>query len=249
MVHDQSRSLNLVDRLRLAQEIARLVRARLPLEKALSHLAANSQGSFSDSIAAINQKLQAGHPLADSLAQGDDAPTSMLRASVRLGETSGALDQALDQWATYHLTRQRLLRSLASALLYPLMLVVVALISILFSAWKLLPQYQQAFTQLAEVHPQWLSILQFVEQNFGFVASALTLSVLIVLWRSLGNRQGLDRLGVPRNEALKFLHYSQLAKMSLLGVRTGQPVQEWLGYAMQSVGLRFDQHAADPLAP
>lgn len=242
MANDSTGSLKLVDRLQLAREIAKLVRARLPLEKALSHLAANSHSTLSQSIEAVNQRLQSGQSLAESFAQGTDPPTRMLAASIQLGESSNALDQALDYWASYHVTQQRLLRSLSSALVYPLLLVLVALTSILYSAWKLLPQYQQAFTQLAEVRPQWLGALDFIERYFGLIALAVIAGVLLVLWRSLGNRHGLDRLGLPRNSALRYSFYSQFAYMSALAVRSGQPVHAWLSSVMQSMGLTLNDN-------
>ena len=248
MANDPSNRLKLVNRLQLAREIARMVRANLPLERALSHLANNSHGAISKSIEAVNQRLQAGQSLADSLAQGTDQPTRMLAASIELGESSGALDQALERWASYHLTKQRLLRSLSSALVYPLLLVTIALTSILYSVWKLLPQYEQAFTQLAEVRPQWLGGLEFVDRYFGFIALAITTCVLLILWRCLGNRQGRDRFGLPRNGALRYLFVSHCAHMSALAVRSGQPVHAWLGSVLQSVGLISEEQPDRQLA-
>lgn len=248
MPNDQLDGLTLANRLQLAQEIAKLVRTRLPLTKALQHLSGQTSGSFSQAIDAVDRRLQAGHSLSGSLAHSADAPTRMLAASIELGERSGALDQALELWADYFLTQQQFHRRLTSAIVYPLLLVLVALVSILYSAWSLIPQYKQAFAQLAETQPAWLQALDFLDQHFAWFAVGLVCIVLFVLWRSFGRRQGRDRLGIPRSEAMEYLYYSQAARMCALGVMSGQAVSNWVGLVLQSMALQPDATAENPVA-
>lgn len=245
---DKTHSVTLANRLQLAQEIAKLVRTRLPLTKALEHLSGQTSGSFSQTIEAVNRRLQAGHSLSGSLAQSADAPTRMLAASIELGERAGTLDQALDLWADYFLMQQQFNRRLTSAIVYPLLLVLVALVSILYSAWKLIPQYKQAFAQLAETQPTWLHALEFLDQHFVWFAVSLVCIVLVVLWRSFGRRQGKDRLGIPRSEAMEHLFYSRTAKMCALGLMSGQAVSNWVGLVLQSMALKPDEPAENPVA-
>ena len=229
--------LTLADRLHLAQAVARLIRARLPLEQALSQLAQQSTGSLSQSTQAVSEKLQAGHSLARSLANGDDADTRMLAASIELGESCGELDTAIEQWVDYHLFRQRHRRRLRSALVYPVLLVAIALLSILYSAWRLIPQYQEAFVQLTDSRPKWFDMLQLIHRSLGFVSVVIVVMLCLMLWRCLARQYKVDRWGAPRNRALRHLHYGHVAKMSDLGLKTGRPVSEWLGLVMASAAL------------
>ncbi len=139
----------------------------------------------------LNNACKPVNSLSASLAQGDDAATRMLAACIELGEKSGRLDRALDIWADYYFTRQQYLRRVTSAVVYPLLLVIVALASILYSAWRLIPQYKQAFNQLAESQPAWLRALEFVELNFAWFAIVIVATTFTVLWRCLANRHGV----------------------------------------------------------
>lgn len=240
--------LTLDHRLRLVREIAKLVKARMPLETALSNLAGQSSGSFSQTVETVHQRLRMGQSLSDSLARGSDPSTYMLAASIELGELSGALDQSLDHWADYYLTRRRYTRRLSSAILYPLLLVWIALASILYSVWRLMPQYRQAFAQLADTQPAWLGVLDFVNQYFVWLASTLVIVVGFVLWKCFGNRQAVDRWSIPRSEALRNLFYSRTAQMSAWAIQSGRPVQDWIGLVLNSVGTKRDGLAESVVA-
>ncbi len=230
--------LTLANRLQLAQAIARLVRAHLPLDKALVSLADQADSTFADSIQVVSQKLERGHSLVNSLAPGTDNVSRGLAASIELGQQSGSLDQALEQWVAYHLTMQRHRRRLVSAMVYPVLLVGVALIAILFSAWQLLPQYREAFFQLSRVQPPWLSVLDFIHRHYWWLASIAVLSLFSLAWWVTKPRRGVDSSGVPRNQALKNLHYCRVAQLSALAVRSGQPISACISLILSGVGLR-----------
>lgn len=237
--------LTLEHRLRLAQAIAGLVRAKLPLAQALNQLSGQTTGSFAQSIEAVNQRLQEGHSLSSSLAPGADSSARMLLASIELGERSGKLDQSLDRWAEYYLVRQRTTRRFRSALFYPFMLIGVALASILFSAWKLLPQYRQAFSRLAETQPAWLHVLDAIHEYFVPIAVLIIVTVAFLIWQLLSNQRRVDEWLVPRGRAARSQFYSRIAQMSVLGVQSGKPVHDWIGLVMQSVGLKQDDPIVD----
>ncbi len=224
-------------RLQLAREIARLIRARLPLEKSLAQLSQQSSGSFANSIAAVCERLQQGHTLAGSLAPSADRPTQMLAANIELGQLSGQIELSIEHWVNYYLTRQRYFRRLSSALVYPILLIITALGSILFSAYRLLPQYQDAFAQLVDKQPAWLTTLAWLRENYWLLASTTTLCVIVVLWLSIRRRWGLSASGLPKNAALQGLIHSQVASLSRIGLASGQPIQTWLPWVARSVGL------------
>ncbi len=227
----------LADRLRLAREIAKLVKARLPLEKALGILAQQATGSYAQAVEIVQRKLEQGQSLVDALAPGSDPSARMLAATLQLGELSGSIDQSLDHWATYNLTLQRQTRRIASAIVYPVLLALIALVSILYSAWKLLPQYQTAFAELAPSRSDWHYLIELSNRYYGFVATAIALSTLALMWRCFAVRPTRDADGVPRGQATHYLYHSHVARLCALGVQSGQPLTNWLAIASQAVGL------------
>lgn len=230
--------LTLAQRLHLAQEIARLVRARLPLEEALRSLAKDAPASLAQAIEVVTARLEQGHSLRQSLAPISTPDARMLAASLELGQLSGALDLAIEDWITFYTTQQRFTRRLASALIYPFLLICVAFASILFSAWHLLPRYQQAFIQLAETRPDWLDTLATIHEYYWQLASIAIAGLLAIGWMGSRPWRGVDRQGIPRNRAMRQLYFSQIARLGVLGIRSGQPVVNWLPWLLEGVGQR-----------
>ena len=113
----------------LTRQLATLVQASLPLEEALSAAAQQtSKPKVRSLILAVRAKVLEGHSLASSLADFPRAFPAIYRATVAAGEKSGFLDQILNRLADYtegsHESRQKIMM----ALLYPVILFVLAVL-------------------------------------------------------------------------------------------------------------------------
>ena len=115
------------DVLDFTQQLATLVEAGLPLERALvvlGEVAASRR--LRQIVQDVTQSVRAGSTLADALARHQPRPFSRLYVNtVRAGERGGVLEIALRRLAE-HLERRRELReAVVSALIYPALLIVV----------------------------------------------------------------------------------------------------------------------------
>lgn len=123
----------------LNAEIAALVRAGVPLERGLADLATDLPGGLGRFTASLAEQMQRGEALAAVLAREAGKLPPLYRAVVEAGVRSGRLSVALEGLAA---TSRRLAdarRAVASAFVYPLVVVLLAWELLVFYVVKLAP--------------------------------------------------------------------------------------------------------------
>ena len=155
------------------RELATLLQAGLPLDRALAILAnLAEEGPLAELLGGIRTRLQEGASLADALEACGGNFNRFYVNLVRAGESGGALDGVLQRLAE-HLERSKEVRdTLISALLYPAILVFVALLSILLLMGYVVPQFKELFEGMGQVLPLptriTIAVGDFV-QSYGWV--------------------------------------------------------------------------------
>ncbi len=69
---------------------------------------------------------------------------------VRLGEETGTLDEVMESLSTHYTREDHLARTIKSALTYPLIMIAMMLVVILILITKVMPIFNQVFTQLGQ---------------------------------------------------------------------------------------------------
>lgn len=102
---------------------------------------------------ALRSRIQEGYTLSDSLREHPRVFDSLFCSMVAAGEKSGHLDVVLNRTADYTEQRQRLKSRLLQAMLYPLVLLVVAtgVVTILLTA--VVPKIIEQFDHLGHALP------------------------------------------------------------------------------------------------
>lgn len=95
----------------------------------------------------LAEALDAGQPLSDALEASGAFPGS-LPALIRVGETTGRLEEALGALADHHAYRHRTSRQLRQALTYPCLILLLMLGVIGVLLVKVLPVFQQVYASL-----------------------------------------------------------------------------------------------------
>jgi general secretion pathway protein F len=136
------------------QELATLLGAGLALDRALQMLLELTDDTrLRRVIARIDERVRAGATLSAALEEHGGPFSGLYVSMVRAGEASGALDQALARLAE-HLERMRELRnSVLSALIYPLILLVVAGVSVLVLLIVVVPRFTALFEDMGAALP------------------------------------------------------------------------------------------------
>jgi len=169
------------------RQLATLIEAGVPLDRALSLAADLMQGSpASDCLQRVRARVMAGEAVSSALAAEADAFGALATAMARAGEASGRLGQALGIAALWLERSRDLGQSLRSALAYPLVLLGVSAFAIVFLLAFVMPRFAAMFGDMADRLP-WstrvvLALTDALADHGPFALAALILAALAVRW-------------------------------------------------------------------
>ena len=136
------------------RQLAGLVGAGLPLERALSALAEEAETPRQrDLVSALRSEVNAGAPFAKALGQHPREFSNIYIAVIGAGEQSGHLGGVLERLAEDLQGQQELRGKLLAAGLYPAIVSLVALVIVLFLLAYVVPQVAQVFTNSQRTLP------------------------------------------------------------------------------------------------
>ena len=140
------------------RQLASLVAAGLPLERALTALSEEAATPAQrDLVAQLRAEVNAGAPLAQALAMHPREFDELFVAVIGSGEQSGRLGQVLGQLANDLEAAHTMRSKLLAASLYPAIVSAVALLIVLFLLAYVVPQVAEVFTSTQRSLP-WLTV-------------------------------------------------------------------------------------------
>ncbi|MEY3787039.1 MAG: hypothetical protein RLZ75_1246 [Pseudomonadota bacterium] len=139
----------------LTGELATLLESGLPLDKSLLVLMDLTEDNerLSKLIARVLEKVKGGVSLADSLEQQHGVFTKFYLNMIRAGEAGGGLDQVLTRLSEYLERSQELKDSVSTALIYPIILLVMSLASLFVMLTFVVPQFTEMFESAGKALP------------------------------------------------------------------------------------------------
>ena len=171
------------------QQFLTLNRSGLPLYKSLELLSQQAQTpALGELIADIRQRVQGGALVSEAFESAGMVPP-MFIAALRAGERSGNLDETLAQYLSYQKISRTLRKKVASALVYPSLLLLFLIGLVSFVTVFIIPRFAELY---AELDVQLPVITQVVIQvSLGLKNAAL--------WILIGLGAGLAFLRWWRN--------------------------------------------------
>jgi len=129
------------------RQFATMISAGLPLVQCLDILAKqSSKPSFGKVIAEVTHEVESGSTLADALGKHKNVFDDLFRNMVAAGEAGGVLDEILMRLATYIEKADALKRKIQSAMVYPVVVLTVALGATAFMLIFIIPTFAKMFT-------------------------------------------------------------------------------------------------------
>ena len=240
------------------QELATLLKAGMPLVQSLDLLRQRvSSPVFRAVLNDVYQRVRSGTALSDAFSTHGALFPSVYTASLLAGERSGNLDAVLRRFVEYSKIVATVKRKMVSAMIYPLILVSLALVLVSIIVLKVVPAFSDFYStfnaQLPLITRVVVRLSAFLRTQFIFILLAMGAAVAaFTAWfQQPGQKVRIDRLllGVPflGDVALKFAT-SQMARTlgTLLG--GGLPLVSAIDIAARSVGNQFIAHELDIVA-
>jgi type IV pilus assembly protein PilC len=231
------------------QELATLLKAGMPLVQSLDLLRRRvASPTFRGVLDDVYEKVRSGSALSDAFAVHGSLFPSVYTASLLAGERSGSLDTVLRRFVEYTKIIATVRRRTISALVYPAVLISLALILVAIIVLKVVPAfadfYESFHAELPLITRVILRLSGIVREQFLLIAFALAAAIAaFVFWlRQEGQRARFDRwiLHVPMlgDVAAKFAT-SQMARTLATLLGGGLPLVNALDIAAKSMGNQF----------
>jgi general secretion pathway protein F len=171
------------------QQLSTLLGAGLPLDRSLqvlSELAPNERAKRC--VADIRDRVREGDSLSEALEAQHGTFNRLFINMVRAGELGGSLDTTLDRLADYMERSKELKDAIVSALVYPILLILLAGGSLVLLLVYVIPQFTPIFEELGADMPLITRIVLFfgaILQNYWWALLGLVVLAVVMFKRML----------------------------------------------------------------
>jgi type IV pilus assembly protein PilC len=245
----QRKGVNTREFLVFNQELATLLKAGMPLVQSLDLLKRRvTSPSFRRVLDDVHEKVRSGTALSDAFDAHRDLFPSVYTASLLAGERSGNLDAMLRRYVEYTKIVATVKRKTVSALVYPAILISLALVMVSFIVLKVVPAFQDFYASFGAQLPlstrAIVALSEFLRAQFLLVIGALIAAVIAVIgWvRRPGQKARFDHLllGLPMlGQVARKFATSQMARTLATLLGGGLPLVNALDIAAKSVGNQY----------
>jgi len=150
-----------------SRELATMVDAGMPILVCMDVLAKHTQKkSFQQVLTNIRDDIEVGTSLSSAFAKHPDVFAALYISMVKAGESSGMLDEILDRLATYLEKTASLQKKIKSALIYPIVVTVMATAIFILMLVKVIPVFRDIYSGFNTALPTPTQILINVSDTF-----------------------------------------------------------------------------------
>jgi len=142
-------AIKLDDLVVFSRQLATMIDAGIPLVQCLGILGEQVENPALKSVVnEVRQDIESGMNFCDALAKHPKAFSELFINMARAGEASGMLDEVLDRLATYLEKSAALTRKISSSLVYPAVVVTMAILITAVLLLKVVPTFKGIFEVL-----------------------------------------------------------------------------------------------------
>lgn len=240
------------------QQLTRLLNASLPLDRALEILTGLTDDARSRKIVErLLDKVRDGASLAESMQAQDDAFPPLCISMVRAGEEGGALKAVLARVADFLVRSEAIRQKVVSSLIYPVILIIVAVGSVTLILTLVIPQFESMFADAGDKLPTATKLVLWASQGLRehWRGMLLTIAVGVLGGQRLTKLSSVlelrDRvlLRLPLIGSLMTrFEVSRLCRSLAVLLSNGVPAARALALAGATVGNRVFVEAIEQLA-
>lgn len=165
----------------MTRQLSVLIASAIPLEEALAAVSKQAQKPHIQSLVlSIRSHVLEGYDLASSLEQTANFPPLYV-ATIAAGEKSGNLDLILEQLSEYTENRFALQKKIQGAMIYPIVLMVLAFVIVMglmtFVVPKIVKVFEQSDQALPLITKLVLGLSNFITQWWWLILATIAMLV------------------------------------------------------------------------
>jgi len=245
--------------LSMTSELSVLLRAGLPLDRALKVLIdMAAQPRMNLLLNDLLSAVKGGRALSQALQPHEQVFGTFYINMVRSGEASGQLSEVLDRLVEYLENAKANRETVISALIYPSILAVVSVLSIVLMLGFVVPQFESLFEDMGEALPPLTQMVisgaDFIKR-FGWLILLLVVGLGVYVRNWAGTEQGrtsLHRrlLTLPMAGGIIFeFEVSKFARTAGTLIGNGVSLLKAISIAIETVDNRVIRESLAVLPP
>jgi len=158
------------------KQMATLLNSGIKLTEAISVLTMQvSDARFKNALVDIRDRVITGESFTDALSDYGDYFDVVYVSMIRVGEVTGTLGQSLATMAGFMEKRQQVESKVITAMIYPIVLIIFCIFTIIFLTIKVIPKIAEQITRTGHDLP-WITKLLV---GVGYIMSSWWLLVVI----------------------------------------------------------------------
>ncbi|XHR30134.1 MAG: type II secretion system F family protein [Chthoniobacteraceae bacterium] len=230
------------------RQLATLIDAGLPLLRGLTVLAKQERDPvLKRTINQLADSVQGGNTFSESLAQHPKIFNKLYINMVKAGELGGVLELVLNRLAEFQEKAQKIANKVKSAMAYPIIVLIIAMLIMWFLLVFIVPKFEQIFKDmlgnkpLPELTQFVISLSRMIQENFfGIIGGIVTIIVVYNIFaHSAKGRVILDRIKIQMPLLGDLLRKSAISRFTrTLGtlVESGVPILQALNITKDTAG-------------
>lgn len=171
----------------MSRQLATMIGAGLPLLKSLTILADQSENpKLASTLDEVRGAVEEGSTFSDSLAKYPRIFPPIFVNLVRAGEVGGFLETSLESVAKNYEKEVELKATIKSALTYPVVVLIMALLAVVGMILFIVPVFDDLFSDLGGELPLPTRILVVISQNMVWVGPLVIVTAIVgtIWWRA-----------------------------------------------------------------
>lgn len=237
--------LTALERTLFTRQLASLLQAGLPLERALTALGEEAERDTAHQlIAQVRSEVASGSSFATALSQHPRDFDELYRAVVGAGEESGQLGAVLGELADYLENRQALRSKLVASLTYPIIVFIVALLIVALLLGYVVPQVITVYASAKQKLPLLTTVMMSLSdllRSYWWLLLGAAIAVWIALravYNTESGRLRIDQLWLKLpvlGRLSRSLNTARFSSTLAILVNSGVPILRALQAAAETL--------------
>ncbi len=227
------------------RQLATLIGSGLPLVRALYVLERQEKGMLKTTIRGLAEQVEGGSSFSEALSKYPKAFPPLYVNTVKAGETGGVLELVLTRLAEFAEKSQKLNSRIKAALIYPALVLTLALSVLFFLITFIVPKFMMIFKEMNVALPPPTRVLLFISslmKDRWFIGLGLIIFFIVtytILSKIAATRLVIDRIKLELPVMGPLIRRIAIARFSrTLGtlLSSGVPILQSLMVAKDTTG-------------